>query len=173
MVVCTAEDDIVSPPCDSFSPKHFEASDVIILIICLSAKIQALVYSSFDSLMIFFRASNRSGIVKIYFSNFGSIDIIDNTSCRQKTREFVKRLYLAYGLILFSIPSLVASAINTAHALAIVVLLVPIACKSEIDLQRSFLPIYTAPSGADLMHAPIPSPSPFPDSCHEIPDAIF
>ena len=107
----------------------------------------------------------------MYFSNFGSIEIIDNASCLQKILEFVKRLYLAYGLILFSIPNLVVSAINTEHALAVVQLLVPTHCKSETDLQRSFLPIYTAPNGADRMHPPIPSV--FPDSCHEIPDAIF
>ena len=43
IVVCTGEDDIVSPPCDSFSPKLFAHSVVIILIICLSARIQAFV----------------------------------------------------------------------------------------------------------------------------------
>ena len=91
----------------------------------------------------------------MYFSNFGSIDIIDNTSCRQKILEFVKRLYLAYGFILFSIANLVVSAINTAHALLIVQILVSIHCKLDTNLQRSFLPIYIAPSGADLIH---PSP---------------
>ena len=43
IVVCTDAHDIVSPPCDSFSPKVFEHSAVIILIICLSAKIQEFV----------------------------------------------------------------------------------------------------------------------------------
>ena len=93
----------------------------------------------------------------MYFSRVGSIDIIDSTSCLQKILEFVKILYLAYGLILFSIANLVVSAINTAHALAIVQLLVPLDCNSDTDLQRSFLPIYTAPSGADRIHDPIPS----------------
>ena len=114
---CTAADEIVSPLFDNLSPKPLADSVVITLIICLSAEIQAAVYSSLDSLIIFFLASIKSGILKIYFSNLGSIDMIDDTNCLQKIRGYLKILYLAYGLTLFSIASLVVSAINTEHAL--------------------------------------------------------
>ena len=83
---CTAHEDIVSPLFDSLSPKPLADSVVIILTTCLSAEIQAAVYPSLDSLIIFFLISIKSGILKIYFSKLGSIEIIDETNCLQKTR---------------------------------------------------------------------------------------
>ena len=78
---CTGAAEIVSPLLYNGSPNIFWHSAVISLIICLSAKADASMYSNLESLIKLFLVFIKNGIVKTYFPNIGLIGIIEFESC--------------------------------------------------------------------------------------------